>query len=376
MLTLRGPSGFRSGAALSDLGIIEDGAVLIRDGLIACVGTSRRVENLREARDAIEISAHGCVVLPAFVDQGLSAFVGDYRMKSLLQARVDASMLLENCLQHGSVSTEIEAGGTDSFEGDLRLIRQGSRVADNADVSLAWRISTDHARKLGNGAGNPIQRLIERGWVRSFSVSGSLARQRELHDLLCAASPPLGLRISRQIASLSDLGSRCERQLSVTVIPAGEEDRILAALAQQGTPALCRPLRDLLHPERRPLPLRDFIEHGGIPVLATAHHRFDSPSFSMQAAIALAVLYHGMTAEQAITAATNNAAWSLGWGRDRGTIEVGKRADLVVLQIDDFHEIPRRHGTNHAGLVVRRGDIVFNRTSWRGPARSTAAVAP
>ena len=68
LLTLRGPKGPRRGADLQNLGIIEDGAVLIADGLIAEVGPSRRLENLALARGAEEIDASGCVVMPGFVD--------------------------------------------------------------------------------------------------------------------------------------------------------------------------------------------------------------------------------------------------------------------------------------------------------------------
>ena len=58
----------RRGSALRDLGVIQDGAILIRDGILAEVGPARRVENLVEARDATEVDASGRVVLPGFVD--------------------------------------------------------------------------------------------------------------------------------------------------------------------------------------------------------------------------------------------------------------------------------------------------------------------
>ena len=68
LLTLRGPSGPRRGADLRNLGIIQDGSVLIVDGLIREVGPTRRLENLAESRGAEESDAHGRVVLPGFVD--------------------------------------------------------------------------------------------------------------------------------------------------------------------------------------------------------------------------------------------------------------------------------------------------------------------
>ncbi len=86
LLTLRGPSGPRRGTDLRNLGIIQDGAVLIADGLIREVGPSRRLENLALARGAEEIDASGCVVMPGFVDShvhlaGGPARVSDYEMR-------------------------------------------------------------------------------------------------------------------------------------------------------------------------------------------------------------------------------------------------------------------------------------------------------
>ena len=81
----------------------------------------------------------------------------------------------------------------------------------------------------------------------------------------------------------------------------------------------------------------------------------------MQMVVSLAVLRLRLTVEQAITAATINAAHALGRGGDIGTIEVGKRADLVVLNIPDYREIPRRLGINHVAMAIRDGNIVFNR---------------
>src|ERR1700724_3465740 len=86
LLTLRGPSGPRRGADLGNLGIIQDGAVLIVDGLIREVGPSRRLENLALARGADEIDASGRVVMPGFVDShahlaGGPVRVSDYEMR-------------------------------------------------------------------------------------------------------------------------------------------------------------------------------------------------------------------------------------------------------------------------------------------------------
>src|SRR5436309_12918414 len=65
---MRGSKAPRRGAELKDLGIITDGSVLIRDGVIEELGPTRRVENLASARGAVEINATGRVIMPGFVD--------------------------------------------------------------------------------------------------------------------------------------------------------------------------------------------------------------------------------------------------------------------------------------------------------------------
>jgi imidazolonepropionase len=67
LLTLRGQAP-RRGKALANLGILKDGAVLVRDGLIAAVGNRAKVEALPEARAAEKLDVGGRVVLPGFVD--------------------------------------------------------------------------------------------------------------------------------------------------------------------------------------------------------------------------------------------------------------------------------------------------------------------
>ena len=68
MVTLRGAKGPRHGPELEELGIIPDGSLLIRDGVIEEVGPTRRIENLSAIRGAIDINATGRVVMPGFVD--------------------------------------------------------------------------------------------------------------------------------------------------------------------------------------------------------------------------------------------------------------------------------------------------------------------
>jgi imidazolonepropionase len=81
LITLRGSSSPRRGCQLRELGLIQDGAVLIQNGVIAALGPSRRVENLAAAKRAVEIDAAGCVVTPGFVDSHTHLVCGPARRR-------------------------------------------------------------------------------------------------------------------------------------------------------------------------------------------------------------------------------------------------------------------------------------------------------
>lgn len=107
LLTLRGPSSPRRGHELRELAIIEDGALLIEDGLIREVGPSRRIENLNGARDAREIDATGRVVAPGFVDcetDLLGAARAARATVSPARLELEASQRLRWFVRHGTTS--------------------------------------------------------------------------------------------------------------------------------------------------------------------------------------------------------------------------------------------------------------------------------
>src|SRR5690242_17010777 len=76
LITMQGPDGPRRGAALGELGVIRDGAVLLQGGKILELGPSRRLENIAAARGAREINAAGRVVMPGFVDSLMQPLSG------------------------------------------------------------------------------------------------------------------------------------------------------------------------------------------------------------------------------------------------------------------------------------------------------------
>ncbi len=106
-------------------------------------------------------------------------------------------------------------------------------------------------------------------------------------------------------------------------------------------------------------PARALIDHGVAIALATDFNPGSSPCFSMQKIIHLAVLNLKMTPAEAIAAATINAAHAIGLSEKVGSIEVGKQADLIILNIEHYKQLPYFFGVNHVKTVIKKGKTLL-----------------
>jgi imidazolonepropionase len=373
VLTLRGPVGARRGAAFSELGIIKDGSVLIRDGKIVSIGSARRIENLKEARGAIEISAEGAIVLPGFVDPGLqlnlncirSGSASPPKRRRMADFSDESLSLMRACLQHGTLNVQVKASaGGAGLRSDFAVLR--------------------HLAEIGN---NPV------GMVRSWRIAQpplpQSAEAREFHELL-------SVLVNRKLVHAIEVAPECnetsgapvwhaaaQRQIDVNLLWSAGSSASLQRLLVHANPhavwcpstlsnqecdvlstsrpiAVFSPGSELLNGSGNDT-ARRLADSGAAIALSSGYHPCDTPSFNMQMAIALAVFGLRLTIEQAITAATINAAYAIRRSQVIGSIECGKRADLVVLDIPDYREIPRRFGSNNVVMAMRDGNIVFKR---------------
>jgi imidazolonepropionase len=106
-------------------------------------------------------------------------------------------------------------------------------------------------------------------------------------------------------------------------------------------------------------PARRLIEAGAAVALATDFNPGSSPTLNMQFILSLACTAMRMTPAEAISAATINAAYSLRRGHRLGSLEPGKQADLAVMDVSDYREIPYYFGWNHCVMTVKRGRVIF-----------------
>jgi imidazolonepropionase len=112
--------------------------------------------------------------------------------------------------------------------------------------------------------------------------------------------------------------------------------------------------------EGRPLPpARAMVDGGAAVALASNFNALLTPMLSMQAVVSLACLQMGLTAAEAISAATMNGACALGRGERVGSLERGKLADALLLNVGDYRDLADHLGMNLVHLTMKRGEILY-----------------
>lgn len=373
LLTLRGPSSPRRGPALSGLGIVENGALLVRNGVIEHVGPSHRVENLVEARRAREIDATGCIILPGFVDchtqllRSRPPFAHASASSSVITAsrlRSQAQPLLQWMAMHGTTTAEVtvDCSADDPNPKALRVLQN----LDGDPIELVRTVSFSLAPD-SPGADeqefswwtNRLLPAVTRKKLARFAgaqFDGGYSQHGFRAFLESARAAGLNLRIRAPAAPAREaIRFAVEAGASALDLPglAGADDiRLLA-----GSPVVVAVLPGAAFYSRSQSlpPARALIDSGAAVALATGFNAATAPSCSMAMILSLASILLGMTPAEAIAAATFNAACSLGCSSRTGSLEAGKQADFIIAAVHDYRELPYYFGVHTVARVFRRG---------------------
>ena len=135
-------------------------------------------------------------------------------------------------------------------------------------------------------------------------------------------------------------------------------DEEIELLAKSDTIAVALPGTPFGLGHRQYTPARRIIDAGGALALATDLNPGTCWCESMQFIVALACRYMAMTPAEAVVAATINAAHAIGLGHEVGSLEAGKRADIIVLDAPDYRHLAYRFGTNLVEAVIKRGQLL------------------
>jgi imidazolonepropionase len=340
--------------------MIRDGAALIENGIISAVGPGNRIENLAEARLATEINAAGRVVMPGFVDPQVdlfpSRFTGTPSKRIIGQS---VNRILDGCLRHGTTTLEAKVGAGLGAMTDLRILRQLAGMEPSVAFVTAYRPDGDVMKGAPTLGRSVLDKLRRRDLVRFVEVdcqtaSFDLQQLRQMVQL----TRTVGLEPKLEGCTATETGLvALGVEFAVTSMGglARLDSRSLALLAGSRTIATILPFTP---PELRP-DAREMIDGGVAVALASGFQNGFSNSYSMQHAISTACRECKLTVEEAISAATINAAHSMREEHRAGSLQYGRSADLVILDIPDYRELATYHGVNLAVATMRRGEFML-----------------
>ncbi len=381
----------RRGAALGELGVIPAGDVLVADGRITAVGPG-----LTAPADATVIEANSRVLLPGFVDchthacwagdrmeewtmklrgvpyldilkkgGGIHATVRAVREATQKQLAANLRDRLALMLREGTTTVEVKSGYGLTTEAELKMLRAIRRAAADWPGTVVPTALLGHAFE---GDPDDYARMVVKemlpGIAREFpdipvdafcekeawSVEACVKlfeKAHKHHPIRVHADQfnPLGM-----ISEAIRLFAR-----SVDHLEASRKDDLIA-LAKSPTMGVILPCTGF-HTDGRYARAGFFVDQGGAVALATNCNPGSSPVHSIPFAIALAVRHCGLTPAEAIAAATVNAAAVLGL-KDRGRIETGLRADLILLYHKDERLLAYEVGGNPVDKVICGGVVV------------------
>jgi imidazolonepropionase len=405
LLTLQGP-GPRRGKALSTLGLVKDGALLVRDGRIAAVGSRLKLESLPDARAAEKLDVGGRVVQPGFVDSHTHLIhaadrAEEYELKiagasyeeiarkgggilnSAKKLRAATSEALKRRARaalrefaaHGTTTIEAKSGYGLDLVSELKILTLHKELAAEQPLEIVSTFLGAHVvpaeyRSRPDGAEKYVALLIERllpevaghklaEFCDVFCDRGAFSRAEAKRILEAGKERGLAPRLHAE--QLTRTGAT---QLGIELGAASCDhlEQVNAAdirsLGKSNTVATLLPGCDFHLGLKQYAPARKLIDAGAIVALATDYNPGTSPTLSMPMILSLACSQLRMTPAEAIVAATINAAYALKREKEIGSLEAGKRADIAVFEVEDYREIPYYFGVNKCWMTIKNGEIV------------------
>ncbi len=392
------------GKDMADLSVIEDGAVVIRDGLITAIGPSDQV--LRNVDpDVLRIDAAGKAVLPGFVDSHTHLVWGGYRAEEF-SWRLAGTSYMEIMNRGGGIVSTVQATRNAPIEA---LIAQGRKRLDSM---LSFGVTTVEA-KSGYGLDRDtelkqLEAIAElnrthpvdvvptflgahavpaeyKGRSDAFleflmtHVMPEVAKRglAEFCDIFCEQGVFSVDQSRRLLTRARDLGFKLKLHADEIVGIGGAQlaaelgavsaDHLLQAsdvgidqLARQRVVATLLPATafSLKEPYAR---ARAMIDRGCAVALASDLNPGSCFTESIALLAALATLQMNLSIEETITALTLNGAAAIDRADRIGSLEAGKRGDLIILEFPSYHYIAYHVGVSCVETVVKNGTVVFDK---------------
>ncbi|MDP6928907.1 MAG: imidazolonepropionase [Planctomycetota bacterium] len=398
---------------MAEVGLVEDGAIAVRDGRVVATGLTGDLAKEFEAGDVIDLG--GYTVLPGFVDCHthpifVSTRENEFHMRcagadymeiaqagggilnsaqtvrqASLQSLQEATLdHLQGFLGHGTTTVEAKSGYGLSTESEIKSLQALALAGDRSPLTIHRTFLGAHEFPLGYRE-TPDQR---EQYVRLL-IDEMLPAARDLADSCDVFAEP-GVfdrdQARRVMEAAKDLGYRLRMHVDEIEPMAGAElavelgadsaDHLACislagqeALASSETTAVLLPGTTFFLGKTAHAPARSLMEKGCAVALATDYNPGSCHTQSMPLIITLACILLKMTPEECIHATTINPAASLGLDHEIGSLHPGKWADMAVLDLPGgYRGLGYTFGGNPVAMTVKRGVVVAGRLHEHGEA--------
>ncbi len=410
LVTCSSPHGPKRGAAMSDVGLIEDGAVAVDAGKIVAVGSSS--ELLANYSGRQHLDAQGKVVCPGFVDPhthvvyageridefelrikgasymeimaaggGIMSTTKAVRAASLSQLAAESRPRLDAMLHLGTTTAEIKSGYGLDTNAELKMLQAIEALDKDHPITLIPTFLGAHAvpQEFKGNSEAYVALILEEmlpavsDWFEDshFSAKGvslfcDVFCENNAFDLeqtrrVLLAGLALGMRPKIHADEFTNLGGvslavelRAVSVDHLDVTPSSE----YARLANSETVGVVLPAVNFNLGSAHFADARGMID-ADVPIaLSTDINPGSAPCPSMPLVMAIASRYQGLLPAEAMNACTINAAYAVGMADKVGSIEVGKQADLLLVNGRDYRRLAYQFGENLVETVIKNGAIV------------------
>jgi imidazolonepropionase len=398
LVTLAGPKRPRVGKELSELGIIRDGGILIRDGKIDIVGPSEEIEKKAKGLEVVDLG--GRVAMPGFVDAHTHLVFGGNRLDdferrargetyeeiakagggiwSTVEKTRAASEdeLFEAAkkrvgwfLKCGTTTIEEKSGYGLTLEDELKILRVLRRLNDETPLEIVPTFLGAHAVPRETSGDKyvdlVINEMLPRVAKEKLAEFCDVFCERGYFDLeqsrkIFTAAKMLRLKLRGHVDQLSNSGgAKLMADLGATTADHLEktDEQGIAALKKANVQPVLLPGSVYALGSASYYPrAREMINAGLAIVLASDFNPGSSPTPSMPMILSLACTQMKMSPAEAISAAAINAAYSLNRGDKIGSLESGKIANVAVFDCEDYRELAYWFGIAQTHAVYIRGE--------------------
>jgi len=401
----------RTGKEMLDLGIVRHGALAVKDGTIAAVGSTSAITKVYKAENIV--NASGKTVLPGFIDPHTHlVFAGsredEFQMRvegapymEILDAgggilrtvretrRASVEKLVENgtetlnaMLEHGTTTVEAKSGYGLTTRDEVKILEVIQRLNEMHAVDLVPTFLGAHAvpPEFSNSPEDYVNLIISEmipkvagkglaEFCDVFCERGAFTLDQARRILVAGKNSGLKPRVHADEISL--LGGT-ELAASVGAVSADHmlfsSDKAIKAMADKGVLATLLPAAAFSLMSGRFADARKMI-NSGVPVALGTDFNPSCWVENQQLVIAFACHFMKLTPAEAITAATINAAHAVCRAGEIGSLEVGKKADAIVLDVPNHKFLGYRFGVNLVDKVIKNGRLVVDKEASRNEFR-------